>query len=278
MSAKAEFIDIPLEANNGNVSIEAQIDALRLAQTRFTSALTEAEELTILREFGNTFHNVNSMIKNIPNKGVRGDQSTATFIAESKTEIQKYTQLLAKLKGEFESIVKNKWQGRVKYPIDWSEPDAWYALITLSMNHMSAESRLAWDKIVDASVTLDSLSNEVGSVLDSILNLFGFNIKKLTSSSSRRSDEEIEHDKAIVTASGNTVTLPSVKVPAQVFSNKKKHKWIAIVLFFVAFSIVVITWFSRQYGGLSDTATPSDALNSTSAEYQPYGNDTLAFE
>jgi hypothetical protein len=237
--------------------IDSQVEILKSARERFLGAVTESEELTVLRDFGNAFVEVNSLIKQIPQqRNLQENQSTGAFIAESKTEIQKYTSLLATLKTEFEKVVREKWQARIKYPIDWAEPDAWYALITLAMNHVSAETRLVWDKIVDASIKLDSLTTEVGSILDSILSLFG--IKKTNSKNNYvRSEQDIELDRQRLEGlepKTTAVTLPSIKIPISstfisTSGNSKKRKWIIVVLCFVVFSIAIITWFSRQYGG-----------------------------
>lgn len=256
--------------------IEQQIENLQVCQQKFLVAMTESEELSILRDFGNSFQEVNNLIRQIPQQEVRGDQTTTNFIAESKTEIQKYTKLIGTVKTQFEKIVKEKWQLRVKYPIDWNEPDAWYALITLAMNHMSAEARLVWDKITDASVKLDSLTTEVGSILDSILSLFG--IKKTNSKTFTRTEEEKKLDEQRVTTkdASSVVTLPALKIP-QIFhsekstleaaSTSKKRKWIIIVLCFVAFSIAVISWFSRQYGGDGYSDSPEGQMNETLSSF-----------
>jgi hypothetical protein len=289
---EAEFVNVNLETTEIAVAsktpIEAQIEVLQACEKRFLVAMTESEELSILREFGNSFHEVNHLIKQIPQQEVRGDQTTTTFIAESKTEIQKYTKILTAVKAQFEKIVREKWQSRVKYPIDWTEPDAWYALITLAMSHVSAETRLVWDKISDASVKLDSLTTEVSSILDSILSLFG--IKKTNSKTFTRTEDEIKLDEQRVTSGGavgsTVVTLPALKIPQTFFQSaingvsstvgapgSKKRKWIIIVLCFVVFSIAVISWFSRQYGGV-DYYESDDMAN---LEDSSMLNDTLTF-
>jgi len=294
MASESEFVNVEITAAPTMTTnpIEQQIEVLQACEKKFLVAMTESEELSILREFGNSFHEVNNLIKQIPQQEVRGDQSTTNFIAESKTEIQKYTKLINLVKTQFEKIVKEKWQARVKYPIDWNEPDAWYALITLAMNHVSAEARLVWDKISDASVKLDSLTTEVGSILDSILSLFG--IKKTNSKTFVRDENDKKLDEQRVSGGSSSssslgtsiVSLPTLKIP-NVFhgglagngngsgAGSKKRKWIIIVLSFVVFSVIVISWFSRQYGGEDygvDETADQLFLNETTS-----GNSTAEF-
>jgi hypothetical protein len=193
------------------------------------------------------------------------------MIADSKAEVAKWTKIVQELRGGFEQLVKTKWQGRIKYPIDWAEPDAWYALITLSMNNLGPETRLAWDRIVETTKKLDSIADDVSSILDTFLSFFG--IKK-SSSLSGRDEDAVKQDesrllkktgmddissaleKAIETFKGDDdiVVLPSLQLNAAGVSREKtkRRKWIMVLFFFVLISFVVIAYFSNKFGGSGD--------------------------
>lgn len=267
MSSATSVVDQTAVTVEANV-YEKEVQALRAIVSKWSASVNEVEELSVLKQFADQLIVVNEMVKTIP-ESMRSSASSSApkAIEESKTEVAKWAKLANDIRVEFEAVVKAKWQGRIKYPIDWSEPDAWYALITLAMTHLGPETRLAWDRIVDSTKRLDSLVEDVATIMDTFLSFFG--IKKSSSLSLRDDDakkvdearlKEKTGDDDISTAlekainslkNDSLVTMPSMQLNAAGVSREKvrRRKWIMILFFFVLISVIVIAYFSQKFGG-----------------------------
>jgi len=272
-------VPVPVQAVS---PLAEEIELMKRIIQKWKSAINEIEELSILKQFADQLAKINNFIKSIPESMRSSDQTVeaSKMITQSRAEVAKWTKVVQELRTVFESAVKLKWQGRIKYPIDWDEPDAWYALITLSMNNLGAETRLAWDRIVETTKKLDSIADDVSSILDTFLSFFG--LKGSSSSATGRDEEETKKDlkktgmdditsaleKAIESFKGNqddesVVAMPSLQLNAAGVSRQKtkRRRWIMVVFFFVLLSLIVIAYFSQKFGGYGEDGGNSESVS-----------------